>query len=215
MPIFKERLKEIVELVELVPEQFKNQCFELLLKEAIEASRVVRVPSGEEGNGLDRNKAAVADIEGAGDGEEKRSSGGHSGSQAEIVNSDLHLKTRRFMERNGIDIARINELFYKEDGEIKPLVEDYGSTKMAQCQIRIALFRALKNALPTGEFVTSVEAVKLECVDRKTFDGPNWSKNFKQNATLFDFEDFSRDVVELRLTEDGKQELANIISQLG
>lgn len=214
MPVLREHLKEIVELVELVPEQFKNQCFELLLKEAIEAGRSPRVPTDRAAKDVDRGKEEATEQGNVAEQGEAYRGVNQNGVQAEITANDLHLKTRRFMDKNNISLSRLNELFYKEGGEIKPLVEDYGSTKMAECQLRIALFQTLKNALPTGEFITTVEAVKAECVDRKTFDGPNWAKNFKRYASLFDFDDFSRDMTDLRLTEDGKQELANIIEHL-
>ena len=214
MPVLKEHLKEIVDLVELVPEQFKILCFELLLKEAIESSRV---PHGRSHKETKKDVSAGVehkDVENDVDQDQAPHGNSQNGSQTEISSNDLHLKTRRFLDRYSISLDRLNELFYKEDGEIKPLVEDYGSTKMAECQIRIALFQALKNGLPNGEFTTTVEAVKAECVDRKTFDGPNWAKTFKRYASFFDFDEFSREVTALRLSEEGKQELASTIQHL-
>ncbi len=211
MTVLREQLKEIVELVNLVPEQFKAQCFELLLKEAIEVNRPPIELAAKGSKDLDG--AAEAGAKNDGVTEVTVRGNDQGGLPTEITLNDLHLKTQRFLQKNNITLARINELFYKENGDIRPLVENYGSTKMAECQIRIALFQAFKNGLPTGEFVTTVEAAKTECIDRKAFDGPNWAKTFKRNVAFFDFDEFAS-TTDLRLSEEGKQELAGIIQYL-
>lgn len=215
MTDLKEKLKEIVDLVGMVPEQFKAQCFELLLKDAIESTRATST-KGPTTNGQQapkenprRQDLTPKDGEVA-DEIPDASTGGHD----EVANGDLHAKTRKFLERNGISLADVNELFYKEGQEIKSLVEDYHSNKMSEIQIRVALFQSFHNGLATGEFKTTVNGVRAECADRKAIDGPNWAANFKKKASLFDFGEFTRDVSELRLSEDGKLELATLLKGL-
>jgi hypothetical protein len=65
--------------------------------------------------------------------------------------------------------------------------------------------------LSTGDFQTTVEAVREECKMRKTYDSPNFTANLKGAADLFDFGTWSREVTDLRLSEAGKKELAAAI----
>ena len=60
----------------------------------------------------------------------------------------------------------------------------------------------------------TVEAVRTECRDRKTLDSTNFAANYKNNASLFDFEKFDRETKALRLAEDGRKELAQLIKEL-
>jgi hypothetical protein len=214
MAILKEQLKEIVELVALVPEQFKAQCFELLLKEALTDSRRPAGGTSAKTN-AEKNGGEEVGARDNDDSQDTDQSEKQGGGQGDVVKGDLHVKTQRFLDKGGITTAKINELFYKEGAEINSLVEDYKSTKMSEIQIRVALFQAFHNGLSTGEFKTTVEAVRAECVDRKAYDANNWAAVFKRKAALFDFSDFSRDVVDLRLSEDGRQELAALLKTLG
>jgi hypothetical protein len=134
--------------------------------------------------------------------------------QSDVTMADLHLKARKFMEKYSVTIAEINNLFYKDAGVITPLYEDVKTTRMSEAQIRITLLQGLKSALADGEFAVTVEAVRTECRDRKTLDSANFAANYKNNATLFDFEKFDRETKTLRLTEDGKKELAQLIKEL-
>ena len=74
--------------------------------------------------------------------------------------ADIHLKARKFMEKYSVSIAEVNNLFYKDGGDITPLYEDVKTTRMAEAQIRVTLLQALRNALVYGEFTTNVEAVR-------------------------------------------------------
>lgn len=118
------------------------------------------------------------------------------------------------MEKYNVTIGEINNLYYKEGGNILPLFEDLKTTRTAESQIRIALLRCLKNALPSGEFESEIEAIREEANDRKCYDGSNWSNNFKNNAALFDFKTFSRGIKSIKLSEKGKEELSAVVKEL-
>ena len=63
----------------------------------------------------------------------------------------------------------------------------------------------------TGEFVADGEAVRAESELRKSYDRPNFATNFKTNANLFEaFESYAKGTP-LRLSEDGRKELAELI----
>jgi hypothetical protein len=216
--MLRDKLKEIVELVALVPERFQERCFEMLLKEAIEGHKPAQDPdkgtaqTTPKGGASKKDPAAKPEDPDPLDPEKKLEN--KVTGQGDIAFVDLHMKARRFLEKNGISIEKLNDLFYKENGEILPLVEDYGTTKVSETQIRIAMFQALLAGLKEGEFATTVESVRTECKDRKSYDPNNFSAIFKNKAGLFDFGTFTKETTDLRLSEDGKKELAAFIKTL-
>jgi hypothetical protein len=124
------------------------------------------------------------------------------------------VKVRKFMERHSITLDHLNQLFYKDGGEIKPLYEDLKTTRMAESQIRAALLHALLSAMKSGEFVADGEAVRAEVQQRKAYDKANFAANFKNNASLFEgFESYVK-ANPIRLSEDGRKELAELIKEL-
>lgn len=118
------------------------------------------------------------------------------------------------MKKYGITIEQLNNLFYKDEGKITPLYEDLKTTRMAEGQIRIALLQALGNGMATGEFQASVEAVRSEANARKCYDSPNFAKNFNNNASLFDFDKYDKSMATIKLSEDGRKELAEVIKEI-
>jgi hypothetical protein len=121
------------------------------------------------------------------------------------------MKTRKFLEKGEVALDQLNELFYKEGEGFESLSVDLKVTKMSEAQIRISLLQALQNSLASGDFETTVEAVREECKARKTYDSANFTANFKSAADLFDFGTWSKEVTLLRLSESGKKELASVI----
>jgi hypothetical protein len=73
------------------------------------------------------------------------------------------------------------------------------------------LLKALVNAISSGEFHANVEEIRSECQARKCYDTNNWNNNFQNNATLFDFGKYTKDLKMVRLSEDGKKELAALL----
>ncbi|MNY26330.1 hypothetical protein D3C86_1601710 [compost metagenome] len=133
---------------------------------------------------------------------------------ADIAMSDLHMKTKRFMTNGGVTLEHINNVFYKEGENFELLITDFGAKSMADGQMRIAMLQALHQALIDGEFITTVEAVRQECKMRKCLDAPNFAKNFRTNAELFDFGTWSKDITDLRLSDDGRKALAEVVKKL-
>ena len=222
MAELKEVIKDIVEIVALVPEPLTAMCFEMLLKDALEKRHGLHksrahtpAPQAPEPN---VEKVTSLPIP-AGDltesapttatGIQPKVNGG-----SDITMSDLHMKTRKFMEKADLSLEDINNVFYKEGDKFELLITDFGATTMAGAQIRIASMQALQRALAGGEFTTAVEAVREECKLRKCYDGPNFTTNFKKSAAHFDFGEWTKDLTELRLSEDGKKALAEVIKNL-
>lgn len=65
--------------------------------------------------------------------------------------------------------------------------------------------------MKTGEFVADGEAVRADVQQRKAYDKANFAANFKNNVSLFDGVEKGEP---LRLSEDGRKELAELIKEL-
>ncbi|MGR3302180.1 MAG: hypothetical protein ACUZ8I_06720 [Candidatus Scalindua sp.] len=203
MKEYKKDILEIADIANKCPEKLQEICFELLLEKYLETkfNPQQATPPPQKDDKKDNTQ------------EEKGDNDEHP-EQSEIVKSSLHLKARKFMEKNSVTIEEINNLYYKEDDDILPLFEDLKTTRTAESQIRIALLRCLKNALNSGEFKCEIEDIRDEANTRKSYDSKNWSNNFKNNATLFDFDKFSKTVKSIKLSEAGKAELSAVIKEL-
>lgn len=201
----KDAVLEIVEIVKAVPEPFKERCFELLLTYHLESQT-----SGDPKSGHKHTPPANSDPEGEND--ESKDDGQE---QADIQPSDLHVKARKFLEKQGRNIADLNEVFFKEGDEFEPLYDDLKTTKLAESQIRIGLMRALRSGLSTGDFVFSGEDVRTEAQTRKCYDAANFSANFNNNSALFDgFEKYKKASPIIRLSDAGKKRLSSLIVEL-
>jgi hypothetical protein len=202
----KEKIKEIADIASSVPESLQVSCFEILLRDHLQSISTKpeqrRQPPEGPNPPPEAPPSDAKPVEEAAKG------------QSDVTMADIHLKARKFMERYSVTIAEVNNLFYKDAGVITPLYEDVKTTRMSEAQIRITLLQGLKSALVDGEFAANVEAVRTECRDRKTLDGTNFAANYKNNDTLFDFDKFDRETKTVRLSEDGRKELAQLIKEL-
>lgn len=201
MSDIKEKIKEFAEIAASVPENLQAICFEILLRDHLSSIAGERKPPIVENPENTEPKAPAAP-------------GDTDKTQADIVSTDLHVKSKKFMEKYSVSLTEINNLFYKEGQDILPLYEDLKTTRMSEAQIRVTLLQALRTALTSGEFTADVEAIRTECRDRKSYDGPNFAANFKNNSSLFDFDTYSKDTTTVRLSEDGRKELSQLIKEL-
>ncbi|WP_263769455.1 hypothetical protein [Propionivibrio soli] len=210
MSSLQEKVKEIAEIAASVPENLQVTCFELLLRDYLAAASPKEPPPQKQTTEAAAIGAATES------GSEEASSGAERSEpvQADVTQADLHVKARKFMEKYSISISELNNLFYKEGAAIMPLYEDLKTTRMSEAQIRIALLQALHHGLGDGEFIAQIEDIRTECRDRKVLDGTNFAANFKNNKSLFDFDTYSKDTKSIRLSEEGRKELADIIKEL-
>lgn len=207
MSNLREKVKEFAEIAATVPENLRVVCFETLLRDYLSSRHEGRGSGGKE-------KTVAEDATPKVDEQGKKTFEEVAKGQADITLADLHVKTRKFLDKHGLSIAQINNLFYKEGNEIKPLYEDLKTTRMSEAQIRVTLLQALHNALGDGEFSVIVENVRTECRDRKALDGPNFAANYKNNTALFDFGKYDKDTKSFRLSEEGRAELGELIKEL-
>ena len=206
----QKKVKEIAEIAASVPENLQVTCFEILLRDYLASisGDAVQPPKQVDASANNTQPEEIVHEESTKDGEKP------SPAQADVTQADLHVKARKFMGKYSVTIGELNNLFYKEGQAIMPLYEDLKTTRMSEAQIRIALLQALHHGLGDGEFIAQVEDIRTECRDRKVLDAPNFSANFKNNNSLFDFDNYSKDTKSLRLSEEGRRELAEIIKEL-
>lgn len=205
MSDLRDKVKELAEIAALVPENLQATCFEILLRDYLASLSGGGAPPTKQKAGEDITPPALG-TEGSFEEAAK--------AQADVTQADLHVKARKFLEKYGVSISEVNNLFYKEGTEIKPLYEDLKTTRMSEVQIRVTLLQALLSVLSDGEFTAQVDNVRTECRDRKALDGANFAANYKNNDSLFDFEKYDKDTKTLRLSEDGRKELAQLIKEL-
>lgn len=199
------KIKEIAEIAASVPENLQVKCFEILLRDFLSQGIDTETKALKTASNKTQDEIAPAAAADTTDDTSKETA------QVDISQADLHVKVKRFIEKYSITIAQLNNLFYKEGEEILPLYEDLKATKMSEAQIRIALLQALNNALKTGDFVAQIEDIRTECRDRKALDQGNFSANFRNNSTYFDFETYDKETKNVRLSEAGRKVLADII----
>lgn len=199
-------IKEILGIVKQCPEALQEKCFELLLNDLLAARRGQKPPKPP--------AETVPQKHGAGDEAQADTDDVPAVEQEDIQDGDLHVKARSFLRKYSLTVADLNQILYKEGDQFLPLYDDLKTTRASESQIRIGLLQALTSGLSTGEFQFGGEAVRSECQERKCYDGGNFTANLKNNATLFDsFEKYDKKR-RIRLSEDGKKELAELIREL-
>lgn len=123
----KERVLEIVSIAKECPENLQPLCFELLLRHYLEGRQ--RLPAAPPSPPSPPSPAEQPQAQGS------IAAGETTTGQQDLKAGDLHVKVRKFMERHSITLDHLNQLFYKDAGEIKPLYEDLKTTRMAESQI--------------------------------------------------------------------------------
>ena len=182
--ITAEKLKEITTLAESVPEAFRLKCFELLLAHALAGDQ----PSREK-------------KEHPKEGEMKKTPG--------TTNFILPIDVNAFLNQYSLEDAILQKLFFIEGSEVRP-VYTLNIHKKAKAQMSHALLMALENALSTGEFKFTIEALRQRCIDQKCYDKPNFMAVLERNKSLYKSYDPKKDIF---LSTDGKGELADVLEQ--
>ncbi len=213
LPELKQDVLSIAEIANECPENFRERCFELLLVHYLEQfkSQQAELPKTEKPN---KDVSTTSELNGKPPDIETLN-GHQAPPESDLALKDLHVKAKRFLEKAGLNLTDLNQIFYKADEGILPLYEDLKTTKASESQIRIGLLQALASGIKTGEFEFDGEDVRKECQTRKCYDVGNFSANFKNNANLFDgFEKYEKQQPIIKLSEEGRKALAKAISEL-
>ncbi len=193
------KLDEILSLVKKCPESLQEKCFELLF------NYYFSNPSHQQKKPTDVNNENPSEVQITPISE---TTGGD-----EIKLNQIHTKVRAILKNGDLTLDDINNLFYQEDSEFKPLFDDLKSTKMSDSQIRLTLLGSLRNALKNGEFKISVDEVRQLCDTHKCYDSANFATNFKKSKEFFT-EEYKKGATEVSLSPAGKKELVKIASEI-
>lgn len=198
----KEKVLDFAAIAKECPENLQVKCFELLLSHYLgQLSATLERKQHEK---KDETKPPAA---------EKPSD--ETPNQEDILERDVHVKVRQFLKKSNLTVAHLNQIFYKEGEDIRPLYDDLKTTKAAESQVRIALLHALRNAISTGDFQFDGEDVRKETQVRKCYDAPNFTTNFRNNKVLFDnFDGYDKSQPKITLSSQGKEKLAEVIQEL-
>jgi hypothetical protein len=196
---------EIVSIAKDCPENLQEKCFEILLADHLQQCHPKAPIGGEDGK----------QSEHTGDESKKESEDKKMPRQEDIVETDLHVKARQFLKKFSLTVKDINQLFYKEEGNFKPLYDELKTTKASESQIRIALLHSLLKGMHTGDFEFNGESVREEVQVRKCYDINNFAAHFKKNEELFEsFTKYNKLDPTIKLSADGKAKLAEVIKEM-
>ncbi len=154
-------IKEIIEIVEQLPEQYRAESFKSLLYGLVVkkagastevAEKVVEVPASK-------------------------------------TKFTLSIDVRAFLQQFSVPEEKLQKLFFMEGAAVKPTFS-IETTVKAKAQMQVATLSALENALKGGKFEFSMEYVRERCQELQCYDSPNFPTHFKNNSGLFkDFSD--------------------------
>lgn len=185
LTITKDELEKIVELVETVPQEYRQKCFEILLSHALQATAPPSPP-------LPPRPSVPP--------------------QPPIPPKPfvLPIDVKAFLAQYGLDEPLLWQFYLIEGDQVRPIYR-LAARKKAKAQIQHALMLSLENAIATGQFQVDLEALRSRCQDQKCYDSANFMKNIKVSANLF--KSIATDQP-LSLSPDGKSALADLLEQL-
>jgi hypothetical protein len=170
MTTLKEKVDEFATIAKSLPENLQVVCFDLLLRNHLERAKLPHIepklPPKESSPAQTPSDSPAPDPADTGT------------KQEDLKDTDLHLKARKFLQKYVLSVDHLNNLYFKENDELKTLYEDLKTVRTSESQIRITLLQALQNAISTGEFETDAENVRKECMLRKCYDVGNFSANY-------------------------------------
>ena len=115
----KEKILEIAEIAKACPENLQTICFELLLKDYLSSRASER--EGKSGSAEPAKSTPEPTTE---EQEPAVTTEGLGKGQDDLSGSDLHVKARHFLKKHDLKLSQLNNLFYKENGQILPLYDD-------------------------------------------------------------------------------------------
>jgi hypothetical protein len=155
--ISTQELKEIADLANIVPTEYRQKCFELLLANRL-GSNAAHLPESSPHTPQRQNP--------------------------DIENLALPIDVKAFFNQYRLDLGLLSRLFHLEGGEVRPIYRLNENTKV-KAELNHALLMALENALRSGQFQFEVEALRNRCQEQKCYDMANFMRHLRKNARLF------------------------------
>lgn len=209
----KAEIREIIDIVNQCPDSLKEKCFELLLNDYLTNGRQELL------GGEMRNPSAVATNSGSfaveASTDEVKSTLGATND--DISEKDFHVKTQKFLKENAITMNCLNDLYYKENGQLRPFYESLKTTSMAECQLRLALLTAFENSFVSSspDMTFNCEVIRERCQAMKCYNATNFATNFKSNKELWETwpDKYDKEFI-VTLSTAGKKRLAEVLLDL-
>jgi hypothetical protein len=185
----KKQIREIADVVALVPDRFQDRCFDALLTALL--------------RDLDRNGPTT----------ELRDDATPPDTPAGETSLPLRGQMVVFMQRTKLESAQLSSVVSYVDGEVHFLREP-SPTTTAKGQMQWALLYALKNAIENNSF--SLDASEFtEILDDKGFyDRKNYWAIFERNGGAVFQKAPSKDQPKQTLSVDGQNQLAELVRAL-
>lgn len=154
--INEQTLIEIARLANVVPEEFRQKAFELLLSNTLQAE------THPNGNGATPP----------------------SNSTAVIDSTSLPIDVKAFFSQYRLDLNLLSRLFHQEGGEVRPIYRLNENTKV-KAELNHTLLMSLENAIRSGQFQVDIEALRNRCQEQKCYDMANFMRHLRKNYRLF------------------------------
>ncbi len=186
--IKSEELKDIVDLSNTVPEEYRIKCFELILKYTL----IERCNLKSQNSQIGENDTLAV--------------------RGQVnQNFVIPIDVKAFLTQFSLDESILWKCFIIENEEIRPIYV-LNISKKSKVQISYALLLALQNALmKSGQFQFDIEKLRELCINQKCYDLANFKKNIKNNAKYFKSISDDQPIV---LSPEGKTELANLLGEI-
>jgi hypothetical protein len=193
----KESVEQVVEVVEKVPEPFKERAFEMLFEAAI-------------------NDAT----HGKHKGPDERGPDGNHGLKHSVVVEDMEgfppLKPRfqQFMSRTGLTAEELQKVV-EFDGDTPHFTRVPHTDKKATAEAEWVLLLALAEGLKNGVMAVKYDDIRAKCESEGVLDSANFAKHLrggKIKPLLLGYPESAGEAK--RLSNHGEDELAKLVKRL-
>ena len=151
----KNRMDELIEIADSLPEKYQQKGFEVLLSKLIDAIRAPTV-TPELGREPETSKRAFV----------------------------IPIDVRAFLRQYGISEENLKNLYLLDPEDVRS-IHTVQETRTSRAQIQVTLLTALENALRENKFEFSIENVRGRCRAHKIYNASNYMANFRNNAKFF------------------------------
>lgn len=187
----KGELKQIVELVESVPERYRERCFDLLFSQLLSG----QAPAAKDKEDVSPKNQDPNKLKG---GDELT----------------LPAKIRTFIRRYGISEEQLRSVVMVEAGEVH-FIHEPKDVKNATGQMQWAFLLALKSGLLGNDMAVDPEGVRSMCIEKGFYDKANFAAIFKRAPNKDMFNGLLESQGQPRkLTAKGEEKLAELIKAL-
>ena len=188
LSILEEPINQIIELVEKLPDRYKEKTYEKLLEKIILGEKI-GLKKIEQKTVIGDEQALDSDIE-----------------------FKLPIEVRAFLRQFSISEEKINDLFLITGRKEIARIYKLKTTKASEAQIQLSVLTALENTLNgKSKFEFNIEEIRTRCEEEKCYDSKNFSTNFKNKKRLFND---LKDTEHVTLSPLGKEFLAEVLNEL-